>query len=263
MRPITLLLTLLSASFMYGCYSHDLGDEKPNQVPVKLGLADWDNAGAVIGAKCASCHTVDRRSFVPANTPRHLDQMGARDFYTNRKNRNLIRDMLESVVGEDDAGDRGRELGIISGRDGDDHGDGHEDGPNDSQDDHVVMPPKFATPLYADEKEALVGFLRASLKALESSTPNPPPVGPELPPPPVPLKFSDVESIVIANCAKSGCHDGASGLVSLRTREDFVKMRSRPLNALKRGSMPADNPDFRDTEDGKKLIQYLMSPMTE
>jgi hypothetical protein len=76
------------------------------------------------------------------------------------------------------------------------------------------------------------------------------------------LKFADVESIALTNCAKSGCHDGERKF-SLKTREDFFNRIPRPLNAINRGTMPDGNPDFRFTEDGKKLVEWLMGPETE
>jgi hypothetical protein len=71
------------------------------------------------------------------------------------------------------------------------------------------------------------------------------------------LTFADVEPIVSANCATSGCHDGVE-MFSLKTREDFFKRKPRPMNAINRGSMPKDNPDFKDSDDGKKLLEWLM-----
>ena len=71
-----------------------------------------------------------------------------------------------------------------------------------------------------------------------------------------PLKFTDVASIVQESCATAGCHNGAE-MFSLATREDFFRRKPRPLNAILRGSMPKDNPDFSQAAEGKLLIQWL------
>ena len=349
-------LTTVTLLSLYGCYSHDLGSQKADRVPVNLSLTDWENgAGLVIQQKCATCHTAARQSFVPANTPHVIDGISDAGFFENRKNRNLIKEMLERVDVNDDSSPRqvpsflGRLTGFSvnlssnlktaqeierddhggghhggghhggghhggghhGGETGDDHG-GHRHEPGAGDDDDAmtqtqptqsgsvtpsdssgqspsngvaegehhgagadageddqegIMPPKFATPLYPEEKEALVEFLKARLRAFESATP---PVGPIPPsngddhqPPSTTLKFADVEPIVLANCAKSGCHDGVRRLFALKTREDFLKRKPMPLDALSSGDMPADNPDFRDSDDGKKLIQYLLGPQSE
>ena len=221
------MLTSLSSVVFSSCYSHDLGSESSDRVPVTLGLTDWSSgAGPVINAKCATCHTSERKPFVPANTPKSLDGMGSPEFFVNRKNSGRIKAMIERV----------------------------EDGSEG------IMPPKYATPLFSDEKVVLISFLKASLEKLDDG--QTPPAQPPENPGNGPVKFVDVADIAVANCAKSGCHDGAEAF-SLRTREDFFKRKPRPLNAIKRGSMPEDNPDFRDTEDGKKLLLWLMGDQTQ
>jgi hypothetical protein len=251
--PVLVFAAATSLSgFMYGCYSHDLGSEKPDRVPVTLGLSDWDSgAGAVIQQKCANCHTAVRASFVPANTPHEIDGMGDEAYFHYRKNRYFIKEMLERVEGGEDDIRKNRLRHVDDGAEHEAEG---------------MMPPKFATPLYPEEKLVLIGFLKARIQALGASDqPNAPdPTDPTDPQnPPASLKFADVESIAIANCAKSGCHDGARRLFPLKTREDFLQKKPLPLESIQSGDMPLDNPSFKDSADGQKLIQYLLGPQSE
>jgi mono/diheme cytochrome c family protein len=288
---VKLRVVAICAPLVFGllnaCHSSDLGSKKPDKINVDLALSSWDGgAGEVITQKCASCHTAQRSKFVPDNTPHELDGIESLDFFKNPENRGIAKSMRKRI---------------------------------ESTDATRQMPPKFATPLYEDEKAVVLAFLK-SVEAGEVSTnpckkslrltskqllkrdhdddddipgqpepgdddqapttprpgqgegsvvvqPNQPDPCSQVPPPsdpenpqPTKVTFSDVAAIVTANCA--GCHNGAREF-SLQTREDFVAKNPTPLNELLSGGMPLWNPGFKDTADGKLLIQWLQGPQTE
>jgi mono/diheme cytochrome c family protein len=284
------------AMMVISCSSSDLGDKKPDRVGVDMSLTGWDNgAGKVIATKCASCHTDHRSGFVPANTPMSINGIESLDFFKKPENRvvaKMMRNRIEAV------GQKRQ------------------------------MPPRFATPLFDDERAAVLSFLKmvedggfavtpnsgdclktASLVARHGdddngdddhghhghddhgsgngqnggagessggqiggspcvpSTPSNPstpstPSNPSVPADPntPALKFADIQPIIAATCG--GCHDGVDN-VKLATREDFVAEKPFPLNKISSGAMPKGNPGWKDTADGKKVIQWLMGPQTE
>ena len=290
-------------TLMISCSSSDLGDKKQDRVSVDMSLTGWDNgAGKVIAQKCASCHTDHRSGFVPANTPMSINGIEPLDFFKKPENRGVAKMMRKRIeaVGQ-----------------------------------KRQMPPRFATPLYDDERAAVLSFLKMvedggfavtpntgdCLKAstlvarhgdddngdddhghhgnddhgdddhghhgnddhgagnsqnggagestggqiggspCDPSNPSNPstpsvPADPNTPA----LKFADIQPIIAATCG--GCHDGADN-VKLATREDFVAEKPLPLNKISSGVMPKGNPGWKDTTDGKKVIQWLMGPQTE
>lgn len=127
---IILIASFIGAAISLGaCRSNDLGSAEADRVPVNLSLTGWDSgAGAVIAQKCANCHTSQRSASVPANTPDHLNGIESIDFFKNPKNVGRVRSMRKRI---------------------------------ESTDPNRQMPPRFATPLYDDEKAAVLAFLKS------------------------------------------------------------------------------------------------------
>ena len=286
----TLAVSVVVALSISGCHSGDLGAEKPDRVNVDLSLSSWDSgAGQVITQKCANCHTSHRSASVPANTPDVLNEIDSPDFFTKADNRPLIRAMRKRI---------------------------------ESADPKRQMPPRFATPLYEDEKAAVLGFLKmienagASTSPCKSATPvnsqsnvpssfadsavfagiyrhgddhgddhgndasnsastgvsnpcnqpqpvpspDPTPIPTPIPTPGVSVTFKDIAPIVAKSCG--GCHDGTAHF-SLLTREDFVAVKPTPLDEIMAGSMPRRNPGWKDTDEGKLVIQWLQGSQEE
>lgn len=216
----------MSALISY-CHSKDLGGEAPDKVQINAELADWDHgAGEVIQQKCANCHRADRTQTVPGNTPHVLDDIGNPAFFRDPKNRGMISAMKRRVT---------------------------------TQDSEKIMPPRFGTPLYDDEKSALLAFFDAAIKSFDAvpkPTPAPTPSGGPTPTPTQKLMFADVQSIAAAACSR--CHDGiGDNPFPLITREDFAGAATSALAQIKQGDMPLDDATFKDTVDGKKLIEWL------
>jgi mono/diheme cytochrome c family protein len=224
---IALAITSGLMSFLVSCHSSDLGSVKPDRIPVNLSLTGWDSgAGMVIAQKCANCHTSQRSEFVPANTPHDLDGIGSFEFFKNPENRGIVRGMRKRIASID----------------------------ADKQ-----MPPRFATPLYEDEKAVVLEFLNA----VESGQPTIPP-DPVDPTPPAKLTFNDIAPIVTKHCA--GCHRDGGRLVRLTTREDFLDLSPLPLEEISAGSMPkrySGNPPWKKTAEGKLVIQWLQGSQAE
>lgn len=287
LRALT-ISALLAVPFLDACHSSDLGSQKPDKVNLNPSLTADAGAMMVIAQKCANCHTSHRSSFVPDNTPHELDGIDSLDFFKNPNNRGIAKMMRKRI---------------------------------ESTDATRQMPPKFATPLYDDERVAVLAFLatiedgQVSPKPCTQTTalvgfnrrdpmnahghadddddddigqhepgaddnhtaknPQsgqeggtasiiPEPCGSTQPTdptdPPAKVTFNDVAGIVKANCAS--CHNGTSNF-SLKTREDFVSKKPFPLDEIQAGSMPLRNPGFKDTADGKLLIQWLQGTQAE
>jgi mono/diheme cytochrome c family protein len=115
-------------TMLVSCHSSDLGSQKPEKVNVNLALTGWESgAGEVIVKKCANCHTAARSKFVPDNTPHELDGIESIAFFQDPANLGFAKMMLKRI---------------------------------ESTDETLQMPPKFATPLYDDEKTAVIAFLK-------------------------------------------------------------------------------------------------------
>lgn len=218
---IKLLISLIMTFGVLGtaaCRSNDLGSARPDKVKVDLSLSGWESgAGQVIAQKCANCHTTQRSSFVPANTPETLDAIQSIDFFKNTENLGLFIAMRKRI---------------------------------ETEDPKKQMPPRFATPLYDDEKAVVLEFL----KSLEGG--DQPPV----PPPARKLTFQDISTIVEKSCG--GCHDGDNAF-TLRTREDFVAIKPAPLDAIMAGTMPRRKPGWKDSPDGLAVIEWLRGNQEE
>lgn len=70
-----------------------------------------------------------------------------------------------------------------------------------------------------------------------------------------PLSYADVAPIIATNCMT--CHGSASTHVHLTTEAEVNVARERALAALQSGRMPFRRPTWKDTDDGKKLAQWL------
>jgi uncharacterized membrane protein len=71
------------------------------------------------------------------------------------------------------------------------------------------------------------------------------------------LTYKDVEDIIVDNCVF--CHTGADalGAVALDTEADLVSQAKKTYAAIDSGFMPSGDPNWRNTADGQKLLQYL------
>jgi mono/diheme cytochrome c family protein len=69
--------------------------------------------------------------------------------------------------------------------------------------------------------------------------------------------YQDVARIVDTNCL--GCHgaDTAFGDILLDSEESLKLNAAAALEAITAGTMPAGDETFRETEDGKLLLEYL------
>lgn len=115
------------------------------------------------------------------------------------------------------------------------------------------MPPDFATPLTAREKAALKAYL-ATLPPCETLTP----AGTE-----TSLTYDDVKGSLVTDCASAGCHvqPGAAANYDLsESNKETILTRTYADKALSRiadGSMPLGRPQWKDSEAGKKVIEWL------
>ncbi len=272
------------------CSSSDLGDAKPDSVKVDLTLAGWDSgAGAVIAMKCANCHTAERSDFVPSNTPRILDGIKSKEFFLEPANISLIRAMRKRIESDDTLkqmppkfatplmGDE--KIAVISflksvedqsltgtvnpdckaklglqgakpfnllRRNGDDNGDDDTPPLNPS-------PSPSATPL---PSPPVSDPCNPSANNKPTSETSPPASG--SPPPQGPVLFADIEGIVVATCAKSGCHTGAAGAeFVLKAESDLLRVKSLALSEITSGGMPRGDAAWRYSEDGKRVIAWL------
>jgi mono/diheme cytochrome c family protein len=114
----------------FGCKAYDLGDEEAFAVAVDKESPTWENGiGELITRKCASCHTADRDTYVPTNTPHTFDDLHKQEFVeTNAFS-------IQSYVFDNET---------------------------------TPMPPSFATQLTADEKSALEAYLTPLVTTIES-----------------------------------------------------------------------------------------------
>ncbi len=111
---------------LMSCEAYDLGAEQADHVAVASESPAWDNGiGELVSKKCASCHTSNRSKFVPQNTPEAYDSLGSQAFFTSSQ-------VLARVIAR-------------------------------VENTEVPMPPNFATPLYEDEKSALITFAKERL----------------------------------------------------------------------------------------------------
>lgn len=121
---VVLCLSFVSI-MLTGCSrSYDLGDKAADEVAVDTTNPTWANGvGAVIQAKCVSCHTPAslRSKFVPGNTPANMDGIGAETFFSDSAKASLVQSRIADTV--------------------------------------TPMPPNFATPLSTNEKTALTTWL--------------------------------------------------------------------------------------------------------
>lgn len=129
MRFYAPILGVLSLS-LNSCGAYDLGKNDAPHVTVDTANPTWANGvQAVIEAKCANCHAkaAERNSFVPANTPKLVDNIKLQSFFEGASSYAagypylVYRRVFET--------------------------------PDDP------MPPTFGTPLYDDELAALKGYL--------------------------------------------------------------------------------------------------------
>lgn len=108
------------------------------------------------------------------------------------------------------------------------------------------MPPDFGTPLSASEKEGLLKYITAleerfkDEKTVETT-----------------LQFSDVSTILTQKCGV--CHATATRVSppTLDDLEDYKANRRGVLGTIEEGSMPKNESGFNETDDGKKVMEWL------
>jgi uncharacterized membrane protein len=217
--PQALIMGLL---FLTSCSSYDLGDKPPDKVAVNPQESEWETGiGALIELKCASCHQSDKGSFVPANTPNTLDNIGNREFFMDPENVGKIALARSRITARD-----------------------------------KPMPPEFATPLTSDERLALTNFFDQRLSELqlngESFCERLNRQSPSQ------VSYQDVQPIVTANCARAGCHNADSiKPPPLTTKPQLVDLAENALVQLEAGTMPVGNPDFLQSDAGVTLAAWL------
>lgn len=203
---VVLILILASCS-----KSYDLGDKSADAIPVDTANPTWDNGvGAVIQAKCVNCHTpaAKRSQFVPGNTPSTIDDISSESFFADAAKASLV---------------QGRVF-------------------NDTA---TPMPPKFATPLTADERSALstwIGTKTISITTICGSTGS------------SAWTFTDASAVLNSGCG--GCHSSAPrvAFTSIATVRSY---RSTMLQYLNQGSMPPSNPTYKASGNGALLFNWL------
>jgi hypothetical protein len=71
------------------------------------------------------------------------------------------------------------------------------------------------------------------------------------------LVYSDVKIIIDDNCVVCHSADGPVSVLPFESLADIKGKQDRMKRAITNGDMPMGNPDFADTAEGKKLIQWL------
>ena len=71
------------------------------------------------------------------------------------------------------------------------------------------------------------------------------------------LVYSDVKNIVDDNCVVCHAADGPVSILPFESLADIKGKQARMKTAITSGEMPMGNPDFADTADGKKLVEWL------
>lgn len=66
--------------------------------------------------------------------------------------------------------------------------------------------------------------------------------------------YATIKPILDAHCAT--CH-GANSRHPLATSETLKSLAARAFDLVNHGKMPARDPDFRTTDDGKRLLAWL------
>ncbi len=102
----------------------------------------------------------------------------------------------------------------------------------------------------------LVGFCGLSLAA--ATEPNPTDPNPSLPiEAPAPILYADVSTIIADNC--QFCHTGpdAYAEVVLDSEADVVAQAKIIYNSIDSGIMPFGDAEWKNTEDGQKVLSYL------
>jgi hypothetical protein len=257
----------VAAFNLISCHSSDLGSSEADRVALNLSLTGWESgAGEVIKQKCANCHTSARSSFVPSNTPTDLDGIENLDFFRGKAGKGIARMMKKRI---------------------------------ESDEPTRIMPPNFATPLYADEKEVLFAFLKSVEDGSLLGEPSGPKIDPECkkvnvteqnincsetpptgpvtggggegggggtttPPvnPPATLTFEDIRPIVKNSCAVAGCHTGSPGeKFRLMEKEDFTKRKLAVTEAIEETYMPPRRPEWAESPDGQMVMKWLTSEL--
>lgn len=108
------------------------------------------------------------------------------------------------------------------------------------------MPPDFATPLTSDERAAIEKYLAEKLAtSVFAGCPTT-----------TALTFADVKTISDISCKV--CHSaGATPRVPLTSAAEFKAQRTQVLALIKQGRMPPDNPTFKNSADGQKMVEWL------
>ncbi len=77
-----------------------------------------------------------------------------------------------------------------------------------------------------------------------------------------PPTYAEVKDIVADNCLSCHSADVAYGDVVIETEALLVNFANKAYSEVNSGSMPAGNPDFKDSPEGLTLLAYLKSVST-
>lgn len=69
--------------------------------------------------------------------------------------------------------------------------------------------------------------------------------------------YADVKGIIDDNCVVCHAAEGPVSILPFESLADIKGKQARMKNAITSGEMPMGNPDFADTADGKKLVEWL------
>jgi mono/diheme cytochrome c family protein len=134
------VVCMFVATALSSCSAYDLGSAGNYYYDIgadKITNPTWEDGIAVIvEKKCATCHTPDNPWYKPKNVDTNangekLKKIATKDFWVTSNIMSVIKECLEDVCGLE----------------------------------KVPMPPKYASPLSKDEKEALLNFTKKFIPA--------------------------------------------------------------------------------------------------
>lgn len=71
--------------------------------------------------------------------------------------------------------------------------------------------------------------------------------------------YQDLKPTIDANCTRCHNEDGLADFLPLQTFDDIKPQPKKLLEVLASGRMPKDNPAFKTTPEGQRLIKWLTS----
>jgi|GEM_PF-5569249 len=203
-----------------GCTAYDLGDEKPAIIEVDTNNPTWEyDMVPVLSRRCDNCHSTEERPFAPAD---------AKPFKVGF-----------ATLGEATFKKKWAALSLARVKDGATR----------------PMPPNYADPLTTDERTALLTYLKKATATVAGATPA------GCTATSTTLTFDGIKSFTSTACAS--CHVNTAprgGGVALETAAQFKTHRIAAIEYLtgqRATVMPPGLPEFAQSDNGKKLIEWL------